>query len=569
MKCAILLDFSEPQKKYLKLSYTVTGVSRPELVFTFPTWSPGSYLIKEYQNQVSAVTFTDAKGRGLKFEKINKCQWKVLSKSSTVKLTYRVYAGELSVRGAYADHELVHINPAAAFFYITDERPRRLTLRLKVPQPWDVALAKREQRGGYVFANFAELYDTPILSGALRHETFTAGRVRYRLSFWGQAMVSDRVIARDVHKLVVSSTKAFGHNPCQEYLFLVIFVPNVYGGLEHSFCSANFFDGMKLENKKEYTRFLSLLAHEHFHLWVVKRIRPVELSAYDLTREIYTKDLWLAEGVTSFYDDHLLLRSGLVAEKKYLEIVAENINKIVLNKAAKVMSLSESSFDAWIKFYRPNENSLNTVLSYYVMGGLITLIMDLKILKATRGKKSFDDVLRALYALYKTRPERGISRQEFLAIARQVTGVDFAPFFKRHVDSVAPISWKRELAPFGIAVGREGKNKNYYLGLVLKTDQGRVLIQNIAEDSPAYASVLQAEDEVLAINGERMVSAQQLDKHLRETRLRVLFSRLGRVSETRLVLTERARKEISLKIKDRLNPKQKRLIRKFLRKPAF
>ena len=234
------------------------------------------------------------------------------------------------------------------------------------------------------------------------------------------------------------------------YLFQIVFYKDGYGGLEHSFSSTNFFDGTRLDQKKSYQKFLSLLSHEHFHLWNVKRIRPQGLGPFDYSQEVYTKELWIAEGITSYYDDHFVYRAGIMSKEDYLQIITDNISHLENYKNSKVNSLSESSFDAWTRFYRQNENSINTVVSYYLKGGLVMMLLDFQIIQKSKGKKSFDNVMQDLYSLYKKRPETGITRDEFFAIVEKHTSQNMKTFVQSYIDGTTAISWQRGFNAFGI-----------------------------------------------------------------------------------------------------------------------
>lgn len=568
MHVDIELDLTAPEQKYLKVKYTVSELTEPELVLTYPTWSPGSYLIREYSCNVEAFAAADSKGNKLTHEKISKNQWRIdAKKSGKVIITYKVYASELNVRAVYADHELVFINPTAAFFYPETGIHGAVNLKIKAPAGWSVELAHKAHHGVHSFNNFDHFYDTPILCAKdLQKAEFKQGATNYRIALWGRHTGDIKKIAADVKKIVAKEMAVFNGNPCPEYLFQIILAEKQYGGLEHSFSSTNIFDGMLFENEKDYKKFLALLAHEHFHLWNVKRIRPVELGPFDYQRENYTRDLWMAEGITSYYDDHFVLRAGLITNNEYLALLADNLTKLESGKAAKVNSISDSSFDAWIRFYRQNENSLNTITSYYLKGGLVVMLMDFKIIKATNGRKNMDDVMRELNQIYEARPEKGITRQEFLNVLEKISKVSFHDFFADFIDGVKPIDWQEAFKPFGIEVKKTTKKGNGFFGIVLSEQSGRVTIQNVSEDSPAYKSILQSGDELIALNHDRISAAKQLEHYLKKSKVHVIFSRRGKVLETTVTLTPKAIPSFGLSLKKRPRPLEKKNLRSFLRK---
>lgn len=566
MKVQIAIDLSSSSQKYVDVTYKVTQIDADHLVFSFPTWSPGSYLIREYQNQVEGFRVEGRGGKKLKAEKISKCEWKVKTAgNNTAKLTYRIYANDLNVRGIYADHQMVFVNPTSAFFFIKGQLDLPVEFRIRGLKKWNVAFARRGRKQLYRFSHFDEFYDEPLLCAKeLDVHRFTQNKTKYKVAIWGHHVADVSKILKDIKDVVAKENHLFRSNPCKEYVFQIIFAPNSYGGLEHSYASTNIFDGSLLNNKKDYQRFISLLSHEHFHLWNVKRIRPRGLGPFDYTKESYTKDLWIAEGITSYYDDHFLLRSGLYSVDEYLGLVGENITKLQANKNVRVNSLSESSFDAWIRFYRQNENSINTTVSYYLKGGLVSMLLDFRIIKASRGKKTFDDLLRKLFALYNKRPEIGITREEFFEQVQEVADVDCSKFNRDYIDGLKAIDWKKEFSEFGIDVKTSSKGSRY-LGVVLQDVQGKIFIHSVAEDSPAYHSMLQAKDEIIAVNGRRLTAVKDLDLYLSGETLKVLFCRMGQVFETEFALDGKGRVDYTLQLKKKMSATQKRNLRCFLR----
>lgn len=566
MKTQIKVDLTEPQKKYLRVSYVMTGVAKTGLVMTFPTWSPGSYLIREYGAQVEYFQAKTGRGQALTVRKINKCQWKIApSPDGHVVLNYAIYAGDLNVRGAYADHELVFFNAPAVFFHPEGQLSSPVELKITAPKAWSLILAKKIKAGTFFFNDFDELYDTPVLA-AKKIETKTC-RVRntqYTFSFYGIYEKDLDKIVSDVRLILNEQIKVFHGHPCSHYVFQILSLPGQYGGLEHRSSSTNIFDGLKLTERKEYLKFLSLLSHEHFHLWNVKRIRPRALGPFDYTHETYTRELWIAEGITSYYDDHFVLRAGLCKPEEYLKTVADNLSRLLLNKAARVNSLSEASFDAWVRFYRPNENTLNTVVSYYLKGGLIAMYLDWLIIVATRGQKNLDHVMNELYRLYQKRPQEGITREEFFAVVERVSGRHFTGFVARYIDGVATVNWAKAFKSVGIQCTEKKNDKKNYLGLILTKKGEKVIVQNVAEDSPAFHSILQPQDEILALDDERLESEKNLDRYLRRKSLKVLFCRRGRVNETAIQLSAKKQGEVSLSLMKKLSPSQKLARRIFL-----
>ena len=536
MKHAITLDLTRPHTRYLSVTCRYTNVQQAQLSLVFPAWVPGSYLIRDFAADVEDFA-AQALGKPLVWTKIDKSCWQIQTNGhASVTVTYRFYAFNLNVRQGYADDEMVFANLPALLPYPDGYLHERVRLTIKSPKGWKHAQAL--PKGG-LFANYDALYDAPLLAAKkleVRH--FQVGQTSYQLAIWGDSPLDYAELVKDVAKIVKSETHIFKSNPNPRYVFQILFVKGQYGGLEHRDSSTNIFDGSILNDKKDYRRFLALLAHEHFHLWNVKRIRPEALGPFDYTKEVYTRELWVAEGVTSYYDDHILLRAGLYTTEQYLALLADNLNKLENQRANRVNTLSDSSFDAWTRFYKPHENQMNTVVSYYLKGGLIMMLLDWHILKASQGKRSLDDVMRGLQVIFEKRPERGFSREEFDALLTHELGKAANQFLTDHVDGVKPVDWKAELQTVGLELKDVPKSFPYYLGVILGKREGKLTVLRISEDSPAYDSALIPGDEILAFDGRRAESDKDLDACLKRPRIKVLFSRYGRVREVVISLVK-------------------------------
>ncbi len=315
--------------------------------------------------------------------------------------------------------------------------------------------------------------------------------------------------------------------------------------MEHHNSSANIFDGTKLSDRKNYLDFLGLLSHEHFHLWNVKRIRPEALGPFDYSKENYTRDLWLAEGVTSYYDDNMLWRSELITQAEYLKLLAQNLTSYESQYAKHVQSLSDSSFDAWIKYYKPNENTSNAVVSYYIKGSLVAWLLDMSLILNSDGKYTLDHVMLDFYQQWKTSPQKGLSRHEIFDTVKKYLGDSTGDFFQNFIDGTASIDWKAWFDNFGLELTSENPS-SYYLGMTTQDSAGKCLIQSIVKNSPASFSKLQAGDEILALNGWRISNSAQIDDFTKTQKLDVVFARHGRLYNESLTLVKNPTQRFSL-----------------------
>lgn len=585
MKISIKVDLTQPHTHYISVEYLLQNIDDDHLILTFPVWSPGSYLVREYQSQVEDLLITEFSGqpignptgkladkpagKTLKFVKQDKNSWFVdTSGVKNIRISYKVYTHELNVRSCYLDHTLGFFNPTSVFFYIESYLHCPVDFSLQLPPDWKVSSALKMKNNRGCFENFDIFYDTPFLmSDSLVFENFTSGKTKYVMAFWGTHFGDTKKISKEVRQIVSAQSQMFGSNPCSEYHFQILFVAGKYGGLEHAHSSTNLFDGSLLTDEKKYREFLSLLSHEHFHLWNVKRIRPRELGPFDYARENYTRDLWISEGFTSYYDDLFVWRAGLMSAKDYLDILAENIAKYENQYSKKTQSLSDSSFDSWIKLYRPTENSTNRVMSYYLKGLLVAHVLNWQIMQLTDGKKSIDDVMRGLYRLYLEDPSVGFTRDDFWKVVSSVAAINVVEFEKKYIDGLDLLTWDLGQKLMGFELKDKSKTKNNFLGLATEEKSGKLLIRSVVEKSPAFESDLRPGDELLGINGHRIDKDRHLDPFLKQKKLEILFSRFNTIYKTNasLVVSQKFDKKCEAVLKP--SPAQKKMRKKWLGKP--
>ena len=400
-------------------------------LFALPAWNPGSYMVREFaRHVVSARARSGSRPIGL--HKIDKHTWLAARSAGPITVTLRVYAWDLSVRGAHLDRSHAFFNGACVFLRPIGRQGRECRLEIRRPRgagfrDWRVATsmprldAPELGFGRYRAANYDELIDHPVEIGRFSLARFRAAGVPHRVAITGVHDADPRRLARDLRRICEAQIELFGRPaPMREYLFLITAVDEGYGGLEHRASTALLCRRAQLPRAGEpaageaYRELLGLASHEYFHTWNVKRIRPAAFTPYDLDRENYTTLLWAFEGFTSYYDDLMLVRAGILSRAEYLGILARSITAYARLPARRVQSAAESSFDAWIKYYRQDENAPNAVVSYYAKGSLIALGLDLLIREATGGRRSLDDLMRHLWRRHGRAgagvPEDGVER---------------------------------------------------------------------------------------------------------------------------------------------------------------
>lgn len=497
------VSMPEPHTHYYEVKMNVSNYEKEHFDVQMPVWAPGSYLVREFAKSVENVGASFNK-KLIKTEQINKNTWRIYSeKANNVNITYRVYAFELSVRTSFIDASHGYFNGTSMFMYINDLKntPHKLTI---IPyKDWkkvSTSLPKIEGKGFvYKASNYDILVDSPVEIG--NHETFefTSAGVLHHVAMYGKGNYDVEKLKVDMAKITQACTDVFGVNPNKEYTFIIHNLTVGSGGLEH-LSSTTLQVNRWTYSGDDYKGFLSLVAHEYFHLWNVKRIRPIQLGPFDYNNENYTHLLWVMEGFTSYYDELLLYRAGIYSENEIVGKFTNSINRIENQPGNKVQSVADASFNAWIKAYRSNENSYNTTISYYTKGSVIANMLDLMICNATKGKKNLDDVMKTLYNDFYLKEQRGFTNKEMQATLEKVSGLKLDDFFTKYINGTQTFDYA---TIFGYADMKVESmiNTSPSLGMSLKSNN---TIRTVYREGSAYEGGLNVNDEVLAINGFRV-----------------------------------------------------------------
>lgn len=523
------VSMSKPHTHLLEVEIRI---SRPKQLahnvdLVMPVWTPGSYMVREFARHVQDFRATAEGGRELAWTKIDKNTWRV----STVgardwRATYRVYANELSVRTNELNSDHAFWNNAALLVYPKGYLAAPSTLHVAAPQPWQVATALPQVSGRkntFRADSFDVLYDSPVEVSNFKTLSFEVKGVPHRIVIDGEGNYDPEKMRADVKKIVETQVDLMsGEIPYPDYTFILHLRANAGGGLEHRNSTAlgypRFGFGPGRDEggdsaapagppQRTYRGFLSLVAHEFFHAWNVKRIRPDVLGPFDYTKENYTKLLWVAEGITSYYTRLTLRRAGLISDQEFLKDTAKAIENLQKTPGRLVQSAEESSFDAWIKYYRQDENSVNSQISYYDKGAILGLLLDLEIRK--RSNKSLDDVMRYLYREF-YKKDRNYTPEDFQKACELMAGASLEQFFSRYVRGREELDYNGALAAAGLRLATadtttepKGPGEKVYFGADLAQEQDRLMVKRVYAGSPAYEQGLNAGDEILALNNMR------------------------------------------------------------------
>lgn len=510
----------QPASHLYEVTLQIQHWTGQSLDLKLPVWTPGSYLIREYAKHLQDFSATTPAGEPLSWAKLSKNHWQVQTPAtSEIKIHYRVFAHDLSVRTNHLDSTHGYFNPAALCFYLPgfEQTPIKIAIA-PAETHWRVTTSLPQVPGepnSFWAADYDTLVDSPFEIGTHSVYDFEVLGKPHQFAIWGEGNFAIARILEDTRKLIETEAALFGGLPYDRYLFLLHLSPRNNGGLEHKFaCSLNY-SRFGFRAEAPYHRFITLVAHEFFHLWNVKRIRPQALARFDYDRENYTPSLWFCEGTTSYYDQIIPLRAGIYDARNYLKLLSEDMTRLQTTPGRRVQPLSESSFDAWIKLYRPDANSPNAQISYYLKGQLVSLLLDLRIRQRHANQRSLDDVMRRMWQDY-GQTEVGFSPEDLRAVLEAVAGEDLTDFYQHYIHGTAELPFNQFLAPFGLELQPAGlAEEPPYLGLTVANDKGNPTIKTVEVDSPAQRAGIEPGDELLAIAGFR-VTAEQLNHRLQD-----------------------------------------------------
>ena len=514
----------QPESHLFEVVLRLQGWKLSTLDLKLPVWTPGSYLVREYAKHFQDFSVT-AEEQPLPWQKLSKNHWQVETSAiahkdsnSTIAVRYSVFANELSVRTNHLDATHGYFNGAALFFRIPELEQQPIQVTLVPPKPeWRVTtpLPELEQPNTFQAPDFDTLVDSPFEIGTHELHHFEVLGKSHEFAIWGKGNADAAQMISDMQKIVEVEAQLFGGLPYDRYVFLLHLSSQGNGGLEHKYaCSLNYPRfGFRAQDK--YERFMQLVAHEFFHLWNVKRIRPKALEVFDYDRENYTPSLWFSEGTTSYYDLIFPLRSGIYDGKSFLNNLGKEITRLQTTPGRLVQPLSESSFDAWIKLYRPDANSGNFQISYYLKGEMVSLLLDLLIREQHGNARSLDDVMRLMWQKF-GQAEIGFTPEQLQEVFESVAGKDLDDFFARYIDGIEELPFNQYLEPFGLQLVSDSEEASVpHLGMKVQTENGREAIKFVEAGTPAGRSGIDAGDELLAIDGMR-VTAQTLSDRLRD-----------------------------------------------------
>ena len=530
------LTFPAPHTHYVHVRADIPSAGRESIELSMAVWTPGSYLVREFSRHVEAVAAETASGNPLRVEKTTKNRWRVATNGArTVIVSYRVYGREMSVRTNWVEADFALLNGAPTFITLADLTPRPHEIAINPAEGWKRSVtALPPMNGGehrYRAPDYDTVVDSPIVIGNPAVYDFEVDGKKHSLVNVGEGGVFDGArAARDLEAIVKEDRRLWGFLPYDRYVFFNM-ITESGGGLEHKNSTVLMTNRWSTRTRRAYLSWLELASHEYFHAWNVKRLRPAELGPFDYENENITRSLWIAEGFTDYYADLQVLRAGLQTREEYLEDLSSTIELLQTTPGRLVQSAEMASFDAWIKYYRPDENSNNTSISYYTKGTVVAFLLDAKIRKATNGAKSLDDVMRVAYEKFSG--PRGYTPEQFRAVIEQVAGRSLQGYWESTVEGTSELDYTEALDAFGLrfkvpAQQPADRASRPWLGMTTRNDNGRLVIAQVQRGSPADVAGLNVDDEILAIDDFRVRSDRlenRLDQYKSGDKVSVLVAR--------------------------------------------
>jgi predicted metalloprotease with PDZ domain len=551
-----------------------------------PVWTPGSYLIREYARHVQNFAVKNIGGNDLAWRKVNKNTWQIDTKAAKeIVVSYRVYSNELTVRTNELNDDHAFWNNSALLLFVKDQLKARSTVKVAPYGNWKVATglpAVESETNIFRAENYDVLYDSPFEVSDFKEIKFDVQGKPHRYVITGEGNYDPRKLAADTAKIIEECYKIFGALPYNDYTFILNLRGR--GGLEHLNSTALQANRFAFKPDSKYKGFLGLVAHEYFHLWNVKRIRPDSLGPFDYEKENYTKLLWVAEGGTEYYSNLLMLRAGLITEKEFLKDRATGIQQLQARPGRFETSLEQASFDAWIKYYRQDENAVNNQISYYDKGEIVNMMLDITIRTSSGGTKSLDDVIRHLYTEFFVKG-KNFTPEDFQKAAELMAGKGLDDFFSKYIRGEADIDYAEIVKGIGLQLNavETSTGKAYIgtdsadggltirsipaLGVDLAEENGRLTVRMILADTPAFEQGLNTGDQIIAVDGYRANQAfmqSYIGERRANDRVKLTIFRFDKLREIILTLRNNSHKTYEFAPVAEPTEEQKKLYKQYL-----
>lgn len=537
------ISITEPAHHLAQVRAEFQVTTAEPLTLMLPAWRSGKYQILDLAKGVTGFSAVDAQGNAIRWQKTEKSSWTLEpTMKGKVVVQYSVYANELGERTRHIDETHAYINSSAFLMFSNQQKSEAVSVQLQVPQGWRSfsGMAKGDDEHTFVAANYDVLADSPIETGINQHLSFSANGRDYDLVIWGEGNYNATQMQKDLEKLVQQTDAVWQGYPYQRYLFIVHATDGARGATEHLNSTVIQKDRFSFGKRDDYLAFLSTASHELIHTWNVKAYRPAELVPYDYLNPNYSKLLWISEGSTSYFQNQLLLRSGLMTKEEFYKDLAKRLDKFMHTPGRLVQSVSESSFDSWISL--GGDHGTNFGVNIYSEGYIASWLMDELILKQSGRKASYRELHNQLYQRFGK--VTAFTAKDVISIASELTGEDQNPWWQQQVEKPLNFDIDQLLASFGLQ-WQQDKKREVFSGVTADNKEGFALVKKVERDSPAWKAGFTPEDLIVAVNGLQLKAdlAERLKDFKAGDKVQISYFRQGRLQHQALVLADQAKGE--------------------------
>lgn len=566
---AYRLSMPEPWTHFFEVEVALDRLpaDNAAIDLSLPAWRTGRYVILDFAGSVQEFSAIDKAGKALPWQKTDKDTWRIEKGAATAFVArYKVYANEFQLRTKGLNDEGAFLDGAAAFMYVDSYRQLPVTLTVVPYGSWHVTTGL-DRTSGHSFRapSFDYLVDCPLFIGNQKDFEFEAEGKKHVLSILGDGVYDAPTVIADLKKIIKVNREFWGDLPYDRYVFMLHLWSQGGGGTEHINSTIMGARPYSLAQPGSYRGFLGLVNHEYFHTWNVKQIRPAGISPYEWSKENYTRELWVAEGTTSYYGRLLLVRAGYIPAQEVIDQLPREIESERMRPGNRIQSVNESSFDAWVKYWKGGENTYNAESDYYDRGADASIILDLEIRQRSGNKHSLDDVMRALYKRFPWNGT-GYTVDDLQALCEEFGGGSFAQIFSDHIDGTKSFDWEKALSYAGLVVTAE-RRTTPWLGTATRDQDGRTIIRTVVAGSPAMKAGLNVDDELIALDGRRVRSNDLSDRIAARSAgdtIRLTIMRDDRLREFQVVLSPNPVPSYRVKKVDKPSALQKAIFESWL-----
>lgn len=540
------VSMPEPETHFFNVTIELSDIpnSQKNVELVMPVWRSGRYFIFDFSSGVQEFSAIDEYGIQLKWNKTDKSTWNIeRNKGNDVIVKYRVFANDFLIRTRGLNEEHAFINGASVFMFSPIYYDKPITLKVIPYKDWHVTTGLEKYNNDpftFIAPNYDYFVDCPLEIGTQTDFDFDVEGKKHTISFFGNANYDKQKLINDFTIIIKKNYEFWGSAPYDNYTFIVHCTPQSGGGTEHINSTVVGVKPSAFDSEEGYVSFLRLISHEFFHTWNVKQLKPKGITPYDFTKENYTSELWIAEGGTSYYDGLMLVRTGQMSVDEFYNEITRGVDDERRRPGNKIQSVAESSFDAWVKFWRWSQNSYNSESDYYSKGSYVSLVLDLEIRNASENKFSLDDVFRYMFNKFPLN-EKGYTNEDFMKACEKFAGKNLKQFFDDYVYGVVPIEWEKYLGYAGLELTHSDSVVTPVVGLLCKKSENKIIIEQVIVSSSAEKAGLLSGDEIIACDGMRL-SYEEIEKRIKELKTgdKVTFTifRNERLIEAKLSLEE-------------------------------